>query len=114
MGILTDFLYEYIFIAVLYLLCINLAIFALCGIDKKAALCKKRRIKEKTFLLWSFLGGALFMLVGMIVFKHKTHKRLFVVLIPCFLLVHLIIILLMEARYHILTEIIFKKIQISS
>jgi len=91
----------------LWLIIVNLAAFILCGIDKKAAILKLPRVRERTLILLSFFGGALFMLLGMCIFRHKTHKERFVILIPCFLILHLVCILILEAKSGFLSGIFF-------
>lgn len=60
----------------------NLLVFALFGIDKKRAVCKKWRIQEKTLILCAFFMGGPGALFGMRIFHHKTRKMLFKILIP--------------------------------
>lgn len=108
MNDIFDFLFSkrYILLALL-LIIINLTVFILCGIDKKAAILKLPRVRERTLILLSFFGGALFMLLGMCIFRHKTHKERFVILIPCFLILHLVCILILEAKSGFLSGIFF-------
>ncbi len=65
-----------------YLLTINIAAFLLMCIDKIAAIIKKQRISEKTLLLTSIIGGAIGILLGMIVFRHKIRKTKFLIIVP--------------------------------
>ena len=50
----------------------------LYGLDKRYAVKKKRRIRERTLLLFTWLFGAPGALVGLSVFRHKTQKPRFV------------------------------------
>lgn len=52
--------------------------FFLFGIDKWFAKRNIRRISEENLLGFSFIGGALGGLMGMIVFNHKTAKFSFI------------------------------------
>ena len=72
------------------LLAVNLAAFALMGIDKRRAVRDKWRIPEKTLLLacvpFSALGGY----IGMRVFHHKTRKPKFAWGVPAMLVLQVI------------------------
>ncbi len=72
---------------------INLLSFIYYGIDKRKAIKNRWRISEKTLLIISLIGplGAL---LGMYVFRHKTQKLYFKILVPAFLVVHVVILLL--------------------
>ena len=70
-----------------YLALVNLAAFALMGIDKRRA--KKdgaRRIPEKTLFLSAVLGGSIGAIAGMQVFRHKTKHWYFVWGMPLILI----------------------------
>ena len=55
-----------------YLLLLSLITFIAYGIDKKKAVKKKYRTKEKTLLSLSFFGGAFGGYLAMLIFRHKT------------------------------------------
>lgn len=55
-----------------YLLVFSIVTFILYGVDKRKAIKREWRTKEKTLLGCSFLGGAIGGLSGMLVFRHKT------------------------------------------
>jgi uncharacterized membrane protein YsdA (DUF1294 family) len=61
----------------LWLLCINLMLFALMGKDKLAAKNKGARTPELTLLALTFVGGTLAFFAGRHVFKHKKSKEQF-------------------------------------
>ncbi|APD06431.1 hypothetical protein UJ101_00899 [Flavobacteriaceae bacterium UJ101] len=67
---------------------LNLISFLLFGIDKFKARKQLWRISELTLLVFAFLGplGAL---LGMNIFRHKTQKWKFKILIPLFLIIQL-------------------------
>ena len=71
--------YKIFFICVL---AINFLTFLLFGIDKWRAVHSKRRISEFALLLFCFLGGSFGALMGMYLFRHKTKKRKFKVVVP--------------------------------
>lgn len=73
----------------LYLLAVNLAAFALMGIDKRRARRSAWRIPEKTLFLPALLGGALGGLLGMRIFRHKTRHWYFRFGFPLLLAVQL-------------------------
>lgn len=73
----------------IYIILINLAAFALMGIDKRRAVRHAWRISEKTLFLSAFLGGSLGALLGMRTFRHKTRHRYFVYGIPAILILQL-------------------------
>ena len=65
-----------------YLELVNLAAFALMGIDKSRARRKRRRIPEAVLILSAVAGGGIGALAGMFLFRHKTRKKKFTVGIP--------------------------------
>lgn len=72
----------------------SLLTFAMYGWDKHLAVYNKTRIPELILLLFAFLGGAFGALCGMILFKHKTLHKMFLICVPIFLFLQLIIIIL--------------------
>ncbi len=75
----------------IYLLFINIITFFIYGRDKNYARTGKWRISENTLLGLALLGGSLGALLGMKVFRHKTKHWKFKVLVPLFLIIHIII-----------------------
>ncbi len=82
-------------ILIIYLILINIAGFAVMGIDKKRAIRNEWRIPEKTFFILSAVGGSAGSLIGMYTFHHKTKHWYFVVFIPVILVVQIIIAVLL-------------------
>lgn len=72
--------------AILYLVAINLITYFTYGTDKKRAIKKQWRISEKTLLLLAVAGGSPAAILGMRVFRHKTKRPLFIIGVPCILL----------------------------
>ena len=75
----------------LYLLVINIALFALMGIDKRRAMKSKWRIRERTLFLLAAIGGSIGGILGMKVFRHKTCHRKFRFGFPAILICQLIL-----------------------
>ena len=79
----------------IYLAVVNLAAFALMGVDKLRAKRGAWRIPERTLFLPAILGGSPGAILGMQMFRHKTRHRQFAVGIPLILLVQLVIVVLL-------------------
>ena len=75
----------------------NLLVFLLMGIDKRQAVRNRRRIRETTLLACAFALGAVGLLAGMAVFRHKTKKALFLLLGPVALLFDLLLLVGLDA-----------------
>ena len=76
----------------IYLTAVNLAAFALYGIDKYKARRGLWRIPEAVLLFAAAAGGSAGALLGMRVFHHKTKKPRFFIGVPVILLLHLLIL----------------------
>lgn len=75
----------------LYLIVMDLAAFALMGIDKYRAIRHRWRISERALFLVAVLGGSVGGLLGMWVFRHKTRHSLFAIGLPLVLVIHLVL-----------------------
>ena len=82
MNTRSEIMWYYYFIA-------NSLTFLLFFIDKQQAIRGKWRLSEKVLLASSFAGGAVGAALGMKVFRHKTRKTLFKVLIPLSIVLHI-------------------------
>ena len=82
-------------IIMIYLELVNLAAFALMGIDKLRAKQGRRRIPERALILSAVLGGGIGALAGMYLFRHKTRKQKFTVCIPAILAMQIAFFLLL-------------------
>ena len=70
-------------ILLLYLLLINLLGFVLYGVDKAKSKRKgSRRIQERVLLWMARLGGGVGCWMGMMLFRHKTKHKRFMILVP--------------------------------
>ena len=76
-----------------YLLIINVFTAFLFLIDKIKAKTNSFRISEKTLLLFCLSGGAVGGLFSMVIFNHKIRKKKFVILIPIFIIIHIVVII---------------------
>lgn len=65
-----------------YMLVINILAFVLMFVDKQKAKKEKYRIKESVFMILSLVGGAIGVLFGMVVFRHKINKKKFNLGVP--------------------------------
>lgn len=70
----------------LYFIVINLLTFLLYGLDKYKAIRREWRIPERVLLLMAFVGGAFGALSAMRIFRHKTRKGRFKLMVPLFCL----------------------------
>ena len=73
----------------IYWAVLNLAGFAMMGIDKKTAIRGAWRISEASLFLTALLGGALGCTLGMHCFHHKTRHWYFRYGLPAILLLQL-------------------------
>ena len=80
------------YILTLYLVVINIAAFAMMGIDKKRAKKHKWRIPETRLFASALMGGGLGALTGMYSFRHKTKHWYFVVGMPLIMILNFVII----------------------
>lgn len=80
-----------------FYLLMNILAFYFMAADKRKAEKGKWRIPERTLFLTAALGGALGMWLGMRIARHKTQHLSFLLMIPFFFLIH---ILLFYAYYY--------------
>ncbi|MDW7670134.1 MAG: DUF1294 domain-containing protein [Bacillota bacterium] len=71
-----------------YYLMVSLLAFTLMGIDKLKAVKNRRRIPEKMLMGLALMGGALGVITGMLVFRHKIRNPLFYLGAPVLYLIH--------------------------
>lgn len=76
-----------------FIIVINLVAAVVCIADKIKAIYKKRRVSEKALFTISFLGGAILMYLTMLVIRHKTKHKRFMVGLPLIILLHAVILL---------------------
>lgn len=78
----------------------NVATFILMAVDKHKAVRGKWRISEAALLTAAFAMGGFGSLLGSVIFRHKTRKWKFRILLPVALLFNISMIILM--KYYIL------------
>ena len=88
---MLEFLLTWQGLLLLYLLLINLAAFAVYGIDKRRAIRDRWRVPEQTLFLLAIFGGSIGAWAGMRVFHHKTRHWSFRFGIPAIFLVQVIL-----------------------
>lgn len=76
---------------VLYLTAVNLAGFAVMGIDKRKAVRHLWRVRESTLFLIALIGGSAGSILGMQVFRHKTRHWYFVYGMPAILVLQILL-----------------------
>lgn len=70
----------------------NFGAFAVMGYDKRAARRGQRRISERSLWGWALFFGALGIYAGMFVFRHKTTKPAFRLVVPLLLLGQIVLV----------------------
>ena len=81
---------------IIYLLSINIAAFFITAADKWFAKRNKRRVRERTLMLFAAAGGALGTFFAMELCRHKTKKPLFYIGVPLLLFLWTAIIVLVH------------------
>ena len=79
-----------------YLLEINVVALILCAVDKIRARTGKWRVPEGTLLLSAALGGAAGLLLTMLLLRHKTKHKKFILGVPAILLAQVLLLLLLK------------------
>lgn len=93
--------HKFMWLLLIIALLINLGAYLLMGIDKSRAKHHKRRIPESVLLGFAVCLGSIGILLGMLMFHHKTNGKrhpAFVTGVPVILLVELIGALLLCTR----------------
>ena len=80
--------------AVVYLIIVSLWAVVLTIFDKQAAKRGSRRVRERTLLLVSAIGGSVAMFVAMRLIRHKTKHAKFMVGIPVIIILQIAAVLL--------------------
>jgi uncharacterized membrane protein YsdA (DUF1294 family) len=62
-----------------FFIIMNCLTFLVTAYDKKLAIKNKRRISEKTFLSFVIFGGTIGAAFAMLIFRHKTSKKVYLI-----------------------------------
>ncbi|WP_331774567.1 DUF1294 domain-containing protein [Sulfurospirillum sp. 1612] len=65
-------------ILVWYFVTVSIFAFILFGIDKFNATKERMRVPEMSFHFLAFIGGGLGVMLGIVLFRHKTHHKMFI------------------------------------
>ena len=79
-----------------YLLEINVVALILGAVDKIRARTGKWRVPEGTLLLSAALGGAAGLLLTMLLLRHKTKHKKFILGVPAILLIQVLLLFLLK------------------
>ncbi len=86
----------------IYLVLANILAFVLMGIDKYKAVNNRWRIPERVLLVVAFVGGSVGAYAGMFYFHHKTKHAKFLILLPAFLIIHVLVFLFWKGDFPVL------------
>lgn len=78
---------------VLYVIIINIISFVIFYSDKQKAIKHRWRIPESTLIILALIGGSIGAYTAMKIFHHKTKHPKFYILVPVFVVLHLLIII---------------------
>ncbi len=85
----------------IYLVVINLVGYAMMWYDKRCAQNGQWRVKEKTLLIVSLMGGSIGSLAGMYRFRHKTKHVSFKYGIPFIIVMQIAIVTSIKLKLYI-------------
>ena len=79
-------------VLLIYWAVISLISIIVCIYDKYAAKSKpKSRVRESTLFILSALGGGIAMFITMLIIRHKTKHKSFMIGIPLIILLHIVL-----------------------
>lgn len=81
-------------VSVAFVVVWNLVVFFIYYYDKRAAINGTRRVPEIKLITYALCFGALGAYAGMKIFHHKTQHSKFMILVPIFLIVQLVVVYL--------------------
>lgn len=85
------------FAPMIYILLItSLITFIIFGWDKRLSIKHKRRIPESTLFGFTFLGGTVGAILGMLIFRHKISKKSFLLKLGGIILIQAVCIYFLE------------------
>ena len=74
-----------------FLAAVNILSVLMVLTDKAAAMSGLRRVRERTFFITAAVGGATAMLIAMLLVRHKTKHKRFMIGLPCIMLTQYIL-----------------------
>lgn len=77
---------------------INIFTFILFGIDKLNSIKDRKRVPELSFHFFSFVGGVIGLLLGVLIFRHKLRNKYFLLIQFGILLLWLIALFFISAN----------------
>lgn len=83
----------------IYAFVVNIFCFLLFGIDKFKAKRNFWRIPEWVLLTCALVGGSVGALAGMFLFRHKIKHLKFIILVPLFFILHLVLLYFLIQQY---------------
>lgn len=83
---------------------LSVLLFGLYGLDKAQAVAEGRRIPEKTLHQLALLGGFPGGLLGRTIFRHKTRKPVFILVLLGSVAIHLILWVVLLIFFHLVTQ----------
>lgn len=79
------------FYFLVYLILINIYGILIMALDKKRAIRSKWRIRERNIFMTAIIGGSAGLMMGMIMFHHKTQHSTFTLGIPLIFVLNILI-----------------------
>jgi len=90
--------FKWVVWVLIYAAAVSVYGFVLMGRDKKKAAEHKWRIPEKRLFLTAAIGGSIGVLLGMLIFRHKTKHVSFVIGIPLIITIQCLVILVFALK----------------
>lgn len=81
---------------VIYLIFINILAALLTAVDKRRAVKGKYRISENCLMTVALFGGAAAEYITMIIIRHKTQHKKFMIGLPLIIFLHIAVIILVS------------------
>ena len=95
----TELLSSWLWLIIALVGLLNLFAFLMVGIDKRRSSHDHQRVPELYFFIWAIFFSSIGVLVGMLVFHHKTKKLSFIIGISFLLLQQIGLIYLLTKNF---------------
>lgn len=82
---------KFYLILLIYYIVITIFGIVLVAYDKLKAVNQSRRIKDRLLLYTALFGGAFGMYMTMLLLRHKTRQRLYMISLPLMIILHLFV-----------------------